>query len=355
MLTRRNLLALSAAAPFAHLPQRLDLPDPRVDALNTGDAQVLGISPDGATLICKVGKDRLCFIDAATRMVRIDTEPLERLLHLDPESISWSADSKQVAFSLQSWRFAVDSNIFVAHAETGEIDDLTKVEAEPEDSRLMGAEGFSIDLYPTWIDEDTILFARHANYPETYWPVNLATASVSTGEISTWAELDSTEVQYISSPVTHLSDDRVICFVDYADRRRAIALIDREGEITEVNTDVVTAPMLLDANDTHCLVADQRAPGQYLIPYDASEETVSVHDLFGLAAGDPLRSYTAFGPEPGNLVTVAHEHRALLVREDDKIRLAAELRGEGQPQYCHWVGNQVLVTGKAHSWIIDLD
>lgn len=355
MIDRRALIALTSTLPLAGRPFRLDLPDPRVDPLDTVGVQVLGISPDGTKLVCQREPDQLCFLDSRTGEVLIETEPLMEVAVLDQLTISWSPDGSHLAFSLRVGGSLQNSDIFIVNSSTGEINNLTAEGFETVvDSYRIDAEVY-VDVYPVWADNDTVIFGRYQlpSRVDDDASASLMTLDVSSGDIDVWAEFEEEEIMYVAGEVRYLNDDRVVFLGVGLGQLREVVIAGDDGSIEFVDVGEVRYPALLATGGTHCLVSDVETYDTWLVPYDATEPMELLEDVLKIPSGTSLSAIPAFGPEPGTMVyAIRGNANQVYLWDGSRSQLLAELVGEASGLTCHWAADTVLISGTENSWVI---
>lgn len=126
------------------------------DVRAVGDTRIVALSPDGRSLAGTNRGNQFCVWTIATMEEACDAETLP--IHL--ESIAWAPDSSAVAYSLDAFRFAYESDIYLFELDAGRSVNLTEDELE---GGLMGLDETSvpIDVMPAWTsDSQSLTFAR---------------------------------------------------------------------------------------------------------------------------------------------------------------------------------------------------
>ena len=357
MFNRRTILALTAAAPFSTRLPRLDMPDLRVDPIELADGaevQMLGISPDASTLVGLQNRDQLCFYDVAT-LEQISITPItEEIKIIDQFSLQWNPGGTQIAFSLDGWRLGRDSDIFVVDVKTGEITNITAEDDGDAAPSLFDGGPFNIDICPQWLDDETIVFARH-HYDDardinpTFYIIGL-----DGGEPEIWAETDSDKIVYVLSPSRVLDDGRVIFVGSSASNVFQLYSIAEGEQPTLLDTGEPRAFFLVDANERYGLIHDVRTFESLVIPINDPEGATSIEEVFELDSDVQRASDPSLGPHPDSFViAVNNKNRTVLVKNGDVISEIAYLRGEDVGiQRIVWVPGTVLVCGKGATWLI---
>lgn len=212
------VLALSIALSGAHVLAQ-DAPAWRVvdEQPVEVDGAPIALSPDG-TMIAGTGPDNdFCVWDVATLDPTCDGAA-EDVGGVITASVTWSPDSTAVAFSLDSPRLFIDSDVYVFETSTGTLENLT--DDDPNDT---GADdiGFSgkndtpvpIDLYPSWSpDSQSLVFAR------TMWSFGGDTVSGTTlmtipragGDPEELLVLAPPEPMIVNGTMTWQDDDTIL-------------------------------------------------------------------------------------------------------------------------------------------------
>lgn len=360
MLDRRTFIALSAALPLVGKGSRLDIPDPRIHEQNTGGAEIIGISPDGSTLVGKSESDQLCFFSVATGDLLVETDPYTEVAIMDPLSVAWSPDGSRIAFSLQAWRLLRDSDIFVVDVRTGAITNVTPEGHEQEAMSLLEVPDVSIDVSPVWLNNDTLLFARHQGIEDSA-TLDLMTLTLSDGQVATFVELAPANLRYITSRIWQNSDGSMIFGADGTGTnglRYGVMTMSPDRELSNVDLGEIGHPQLIDVSETHILVSDAATFDYWYIPLDPAEPREKLWNRFEIPGDMSLLSTPALGPDPDTLVVVlktSNDQSVVYLFEGAQSRQVAELRGEAGGLTCQWVGDTILVTGRDASWIVELE
>lgn len=356
MLSRRNLIALTAVAPIAPLP-RLDERDHHIEPLDIGRTSILGISPDASLLVGIESGDRLCFLDAVTLEVRATSDPMEELRIIDRISVRWSPDSAYVAFSLDAWRMARDSDIYIADVATATVTNATPEGHADEAGSLLEASDVQIDLYPCWISETSLLFARNYQDENDDRVSELCTLDVVSGEVTTWELHGPGTYEYIASPIHRRSDGSFVTSVLGGSNPNDVITVNKEGEVAFLELGGIRAPMLLDASDTHLIVWDPAEFAMLLIPQDAPETATPLADLFDTDTPTVVAGFPCFGPDRGSLASVVKygEKMRLFVWQNRKLRDCGYLTDVASDIQVQWAGNTILMAQRNNAWLYTIE
>lgn len=357
MINRRTLLALSATVPFASRAPKLDMPDLRIDPIELAegaDVQVLGISPDARTLVGLLNREQICFYDVAT-LEQISITPATDFIGIfDPLSVQWNPAGTKIAFSLDGWRLGRDSDIFVVDVETAEITNITAEDDGDTAPSLFDGGPFNIDICPQWLDDETIVFARHHYDDNRDIDPAFYIIDLDGGEPKIWAETDSEEIVYVLSPSRLLDDGRIVFVGSSATNVFQLYSIAEGEQPTLLDTGEPKAFFLVDANERYGLIHDVRTFESLVIPINDPEGATSIEQVFELDSDVQRASDPSLGPHPDSLVlAVNNKNRTVLVKNGDVISEIAYLRGEDVGiQRIVWVPGTVLVCGKGAIWLI---
>lgn len=182
------------------------------------EGQPVAISPDGKWL-AGPGPDRdFCIwdVETLTPTCAKDRKPMPVQL----ETVTWAPDSSAVAFTLDSARLLVDSDIYVMETD-GTLHDLT--DDGPDDKLSLSSDGpkVPVDMYPAWSPDSTELaFAR------TAWGSDAKSTSIMTiarpgGEPMQRLVVSPQEPMIIYSPMHWLENGDIILSVLHADPSNA--------------------------------------------------------------------------------------------------------------------------------------
>lgn len=360
MISRRLFAALPLAVPLAHgsLP-RLDIEDIRHEPLDVGRTTVLSLSPDGTTLAGIQARNRLCFLNASTLEVLAIGTQMDELQLIDRASVHWSPDGTRIAFSLDAHRGMHDSDIFVADSASAAITNITAEGQADETAPLMDTNDVLIDLYPRWVDNAALLFARHDSSDGEVATCNLCTLAVESGVVETAVSLQSHDYRFVTSPPILRVDGSMIMTVQGGARASEIVIVDADGEVSPVAVESMQAPVVVSANETHVVVQDRAAFGSLLIPLDDPGTARPFGDIFGYGTGYQFIGQPAIASAPERYAAVAisdssDKYRVFTII-DGKRRDRGYLGGEVSNPTCHLVGGFLLIEEARNAWLIDLD
>lgn len=359
MIDRRTLIGLTAALPFTNATARLDMADPRHDALNTEGVKLIGISPDGAVLVGIRNREQVCFLDATTRFLISESEAIPEISMLDELSHAWSPDGTRFAFSINTWMVMRDSDIFVVDVESGEVSNVTAEGHEREADSLMEVTDVQLDMYPVWRDNETLLFARHENFPPDSgnYSVSLVTMDVETSYVEPFADLSPFGIEYVVGPMVQQSNGNLIFHGQNLGNVNRLTSVSTDGAVTEIEIDQTRVLRFVDANDTHAIVRNPETYELLWVPLDSDDEAVPLWDEHTLEAGFTQLSDPVFGPGPNEwaiLLRTNQEHPSLYRYRDGEGREIAQLVGEIETPVIHWAGDSILITGRRDAWLVDL-
>lgn len=364
MLTRRNLLAFSAAVPFSHLPRRLDLPDLRVENLRLEDGvRILSISPDGSTLVGTVDDDQMCFLETESLREISRGELPGIVTDRDWMTLRWSPDGSKIVFGTMNETGVPATAISTVDADTASITELPVATSGDEATPVGDSASFTLSLFPEWLDDHTIVFARQV-LDRNGDTVTFMRISLDGAEPAVWHDLQGLNITMISSPTRMLNDGRLVFVTNPLDssyladpKENAYRLFTLAAgeEPVQVETGDLQTFMVIDADETHVLLHDIQMYATVRLAWDEPSVQEDVPALFKGELDRAMNSMPAIGPEPGTLVVTMNDaNRTVLVYKDDLIREIAYLRGpETAGLDCHWVNDRVLVTGNDASWVIE--
>lgn len=360
MFSRRSLLALTATIPVTQQLFRLDMKDTVLAPLDTGDIEIIGISPDAATLVGLTRDDTLCFLDAESLEVKSESQSVPEIGALDRLSPAWSPDNSKLAFSLDAWRLLRDSDIFVVDVATAEVTNVTAEGHDREAESIMEMPDVMMDMYPVWTGDDELLFARHDMQTENQPAVSIQTMNLSSGEPELLHDLSANGIYYVIHPI-HLLQDGTMTFTsqgqDPADI--AITMLTPNGEVPRVKHEDLPHVMQIDANDTHSVViaTGPELEELWMVPHNATQAPVLFAEAIGyedeLFVGSP-----AIASNPETLVGVMHSSSSdkfrVLTNIDGDRKDRGYLDGEVATPTCHLAGDTLLITTRENAWQIDL-
>lgn len=191
------------------------------------DGTPLALSPDGAWIAGTGVNDDFCVWDVESLEPTCDGHRLSSVI---PRSVVWSPDSTAVAFSLDSPRTFIDSDVYTFETDTGTLVNLTEDDPEGTGADTIGrdfdAVEVPIDLYPSWSpDSQELVFARTVwgnDDPSTMWGdtdpgTTLMTISRSGGEPEELFALLPPEPMIVNGPMFWREDGSILFGVSRAD------------------------------------------------------------------------------------------------------------------------------------------
>lgn len=359
MIDRRTLIALGMAAPTVKTSFRLDLPDPRIHPLNTGGIHVFGISPDASLLVGIREREALCILDAKTRETLAESDPIPELSLLDEQSVRWSPDGTRIAFSLSPWIQLRDSDIFVMDVSSGELTNLTPEGNDKEAHSLMDEQSANVDVNPVWLDDDTLVFARHRYEKDQDIQISLTTMSLADESTDAWIDLSAADVMYVTSPIWKRSDGTLVFGTDSRKNDQNVnsaMIVSPDGTIEEIELGEHGSVRVLDVNDTHLIAIDQAAFTYLYVPLDSSSDGADLWDHFKLPETYAVRSDATFGSDPNTILLMAEqgEDRMFIMQvSESEATEIAELYHASGPVSIVWAQDVILVTSNNAAWLIN--
>lgn len=370
-MNRRQFLAASFAgaainAPFHHTSafpfSRLDIADPRIGPLNTGGVRVIGISPDASKLVGLREDGIVSILDAATPWPLAESDPFPELSMLDERAIRWSPDGSKIALGLYPWSVMRDADIYVMDVETGEIENLTPESTGDEATDLLGsdAEGVNVDTSPTWLDDETLVFARHPFREDGELAVELMKINVADGSVESWVDLTPAGLRFVLGPLWPRSDGSVVFEADLLVEDRLLRqamIVEPDGSPRIVRTQDSDHVTVIDVNDDYLIAHDPRTFAYLYVALDGDSDAIDLSERFPLPDDLSIRSAPILGPTPHSIFLLADSEKdqAFLLRIDDTgATRVAEFSESPAPATISLAGNVALVAGKEHSWTIEL-
>lgn len=252
----------------------LDALTGEIDAPVEADGRVVSVSPNGQVLVARDGQTCVVELDGTERTC-LDVALFEG------EPLRWSADgTRAIAGSQRSLATLEDADLVVIDVEDGTSSGVT-------DDGTDDAMSADVDLYPTWLDEDTVGFLRLAGGFDAE-RLHVVTATVDgVEEASAETELEFATVAWGGNT---FGDELLVSAP--RDGRTELLAVDEQGGTEEVfSFDGAGGPIGESSADRQALAvstADSRqlvaAPVAYLRVGD--EPVVSDFDGFA-AAVDP--------------------------------------------------------------------
>lgn len=359
MLDRRTMAAMLAAAPFAKSLSRLDVPDPGLHPLRTEGAAIFGISPDASVLVGHVDSDRLAFLDATSLAVISETESTDWMQLLDDRSVAWSPDGTKMAFSLRAWAATMDSDIFVVDSATGALTNITPEDTGTIADSFMNATDLWVDTSPIWLDDDTLLFARHSVPNGEERQCELIKVSISSGATELFLDLEPHGLWQVDSKIWRLSGGDLVFLAastDFQVGREAVR-ISPDGDLSRIHLDALDTFVIDSVNDTHMIAMEVAQYEWWYVPLDTEEEPVPIWEKFELPNGWTRASIPILGPEPETVFIILKSEQGVYAPHlfvDGGIRQLAHLPGADDTAalFPRWADEWILVTGKDDSWLV---
>lgn len=306
MINRRSLIALSAALPVTRLSPRLDVEDIANKPLDIADVEIMRISPDASTLVGILGGNALCFVDAESLEVLVESSPMEELSSIDKTSINWSPTNNQVAFSLNALLYGIDSDIYLADVATAEISNLTGEGDDDEAGLFIKNPDVILDMYPVWTGDNELRFARHESLKSEKPSISIQSLDLSTTNMEVVVDLSDASVRFVCGPIALLSNGSMTFASQPEDPNiLKIIMVEPDGTISTIGFDDQTMLKQIGVNDSHSLVFVPETAELLLVPHEGASEPIPFADAIGyddrqLFLGDP-----AIGSNPDTYVGVA--------------------------------------------------
>ena len=325
------LVALTAACGDGDGGRSMELDSMSVEVLDRVDPEgtVISVSPLGQALVS--GRDSTCVVELDGREGPCVNLQLDQL-----EPVRWSPDGGRAASSasVRSRRMLLDADVSVLDVAAGTVSTVT------DDGTDEASEGF-VDLYPSWLDEDTVAFVRLTGgfAPDGRQRVQLATATSDAEGAGAAIDLEIGELGAWTVP---FGDALLVHRV--RDGRSELLAVDSTGETRVVLDFAGYGGIVGDSSvDRHAVAvptadlqtgADARGPVAYLrvddppvlSDFDATAAVVSPDgDLVAaVASADPADGVlTIWDPVGGTAVELAEVHPTAAVTwtVDDRIVL----------------------------------
>lgn len=357
MIDRRTLMALTATSPLIRPRARLDVADPGITPLNTEGAVIFGISPDATVLLGKTGDDRLVFLEASTQKAISETDAMDAIGMIDEQSVAWNPGGTRFAFSLRAWQIDRDSDIFVVDIDTGEVTNVTPEGHGVVAASLMESDTSQVDTSPCWLNDDTLLFARHKTLSRDDLPCEIVKLTISDGSVETFIDLAPHSILWVGSKIWQLSGGDLIFSVTYSDTSVpwGAVMVSPDGELTKIHHGALQPFTIDSVNDTAIIAFEVAQYAWWYVPLDPMDEPIPIWGKFHQPDGWTLRSVFALGPEPDTMFVVLQTPEgddSAHLFEGEEDRQLAKLDGEGQSLIPHWAGDWILVAGEPSSWLI---
>lgn len=359
MITRRSALALAALLPATNFPRRLDVEEIEHVAVATPEINNYSLSPDGSKIFGTVRNLDLEVLDIATNRIiaRVRLEYNEPAVSgAELFSFTWSPDSRRLAWSMARQVMMGDSDLNVLDIETSAVDSLTAEGFATNSDRLKTDAVVYIDVYPTWLNNDVLLFARSEGLASPT-PPSINSINIADGSIEPFVDLAEMNIERVATPIHRVADGRLVLQATFESRDSGIIVIAPDGTMERVNTEAIFLPSLLDANESHAVVLDG-AVGRYaLVPLDGEGETVFADEFFSntsepvALAGSPICGPNA--NEFAALVEGEDAHRVVIMRDGERRSLGKLDKSVLSP-LLDWQGDRILVGDREKYWLIDV-
>lgn len=352
MINRRNLITAIAAAPIAAAGFRVSAQE-ELRPLDVGDVQILGLSPDASTLVGTLDREVLVFLDTESQEILAQSDPMEEIKMIDETSIRWNPSGTNVAFSLRTWVLLVDSDIFVADAASGEITNLTSEGVGEVAASVMETEGLLIDLYPNWLDDETLVFSRHTM--ETIGGAcEIHSIPLSGGETTRLHDLGKDGYRFVTQPIFVLEDGRLLTTADKPDNSNHLIEMSGDGEFRVIKTPYEGYVQLADVNEDSAIVVNAQASPMeiWLVPLDG-EEPVRINEVFGLDRFEVAKSIPVFGADEGSILYIQGGDSTISILNDNGFNTLGNLAEGEAARRIFWEEDTVVICGTKGNWVLN--
>jgi hypothetical protein len=349
------------------------------------DGSPIALSPDGTQIAGTGPNDDFCVWDVTTLDPTCDGDRLGGVI---PDSVTWSPDSTAVAFSLDSPRLLVDSDVYVFETSTGTVENLTDDDPNGTGADDIGFGGDNdtpvpIDLYPSWSpDSQQLVFARTIwNQDDAIPGTTLMTLPRAGGDPEELLILAPPTSMIVNGPMTWQDDGTILFGIWKADPE------DAQNGIWRTSLDGGLKPVLHGDGDTDAAlpqIADVSGDGagasivSLLKAYhpDTSGDSYFLldldngtlmpwNDLLGLDAdAGTLYAPPTFSPDDRSVAFLTRDpDGAVTLSIADDLGTSAPLitigKDDGRPAYppsltgtgIHWAANDTMLV-RTHLGIV---
>jgi WD40 repeat protein len=133
----------------------------KVESTETLDVPYIGavLSPDGERFVL-IGEDSLCVYTVENTADELAPQQCTTIEYaISPQSVRWSPDSTQIAYTESFRPDFIEQDIWVLNAETGEARNLTDDGAAGEVT-MSNMANVNYDAFPTWSADGQLYFVR---------------------------------------------------------------------------------------------------------------------------------------------------------------------------------------------------
>lgn len=362
--SRRKTIGLSAAIPLlalgkagAQTPVASPEGTDTIAPLDTGDVNVLSISPDGSTLVGIVDQNTIVFLNAETLEEISRSEVIDVIHSIDAASLRWSPDGSRIAFSLDAWLLGQDSDIFIGTVETGDVVNATAEGHEEEAGSLLGdsAEGpITIDVAPAWLDDSTVIFGRHPWGNFAGPRCELTTLNIVSGEIATWQSFPPYEIANVINNLHVLNDGRIIFTGNDTKALPFIVIASGDDTFEILTVNDVDHLLLIGVGVASVIVQDPQTLEFWRCALDGSVEPQDLREVFELETDDAFPFAPAYGPDGSSLLTLRASDNTLLVADDAGVRPVGTVSGIDSTARITWVEGRALIATRQQAWLVPI-
>ena len=307
ILTLFALPALAQDAPPADLSGITVTEVAQIDR-QTGPADTSAhLSPDGQRIL-HINRETFCVltIDGAEEgcyNVAEATGLSGRSIRPDHDTVTWSPDSRFVAYTGNPWIYGEDSDIWLFAANTGQFTNLTD---DGYDGSIFGSsddipESAVIDYAPAWKPDGTLTFVRNSakdmRTPAALWslrlgdtePVKVADLHPDTDEIGTPMSIEwSPDGGTLAYTLYHSGDLSGLWLYDAASGETEMLLPDdreQRGNAMLATFSPDGSQILLVTSEREQFLTDRERDGHFVVSVETGEAVRLDPEAWVMSAG----------------------------------------------------------------------
>ena len=280
------------------------------------------------------------------------------LQSIDRSSIHWSPDGTRIAFSLDTWRHMRDSDIFNADVATATISNLTAEGHQQEAASILDRPDVSLDIYPRWINDSTVIFARQRVVKSGQSTCEICTLAIESLVVESLISLHPPGYRFVASPPILLTNGSMVMTLQGGDHPSEIVIVDPVGDLMPVEIEGARVPELLNATNTQGLVWDRETHIYWLVLLDGSGEKMPLTALFEYGDGYQFIGHPTIAETPvayaGVALSASSEKYRVFTMVGGEQRDRGHLNGDVIDPACILVKDRLFISDLRNAWLIEL-
>lgn len=264
--------------------------------LSPDGQRILHIDGDTFCVLTVAGKEEACYtLSEQTGLHRAQVAP-------DHDTVTWSPDSRFVAYTGEGWTRGQDMDIWLFAANTGQLTNLTDDGYDgPILARADIPEGVMIDYAPAWMPDGTLTFARNSaanlRVPTELWslrlgdtePVKVAELHPDEDEIGTVMSMEwSADGATLAYTLYHSGDKSGLWLYDAASGQTEFLLPDvrqERGNAIRATFSPDASQILLLTSEREQFVTHRDRDGHFVVSVETGEFVRLDPEIWVMSAG----------------------------------------------------------------------